>query len=82
MLVSVIPIGNSKGIRLPKAVLEQLNIKDKLDMEIEGKQLILKPIISKPRKGWEAALKNMHINNDDTLQIPEIVNSEAFEWEW
>jgi len=82
MLISVIPIGNSRGIRLPKAILEQLNIQDKLDMEIEDKQLILKPIFSKPRQNWEAALKQMHLNNDDTLQLPEITNSEAFEWEW
>ena len=57
MLVSVIPIGNSKGIRLPKAILEQLNIQDKLELEVEDKQLILKPISRTPREGWEDALK-------------------------
>ena len=57
MLVSVIPIGNSKGIRLPKAILEQLNIQDKLELEVEDKQLVLKPISRTPREGWEDALK-------------------------
>jgi antitoxin MazE len=82
MLVSLIPIGNSKGIRLPKAILEQLNIQDKLEMEVEEKQLILKPINNKPRDGWEEALKDMSSNNDDSLLIPEINETEAFEWEW
>lgn len=82
MLVSLIPIGNSKGIRLPKAILEQLNIKDKLEMEVVDKQLILKPINNKPRDGWEKALKEMSSNDDNSLLIPEVNETEAFEWEW
>ena len=82
MLVSVIPIGNSKGIRLPKAILDQLNIQDKLELEVEEKQLILKPINRKPRDGWEDALKEMSLNHEDILLMPEINDSEAFEWEW
>ena len=34
MLVSVVPIGNSCGIRLPKLVLDKLLVKDKMDMTI------------------------------------------------
>ncbi len=82
MLVSLIPIGNSKGIRLPKAILEQLNIQDKLEMEVEDKRLILKPITNKPRDGWEDALREMSSNGDDGLLIPEVDEVEAFEWEW
>jgi len=82
MLVSVIPIGNSKGIRLPKAILEQLNIQDKLELEVEDKQLVLKPISRTPREGWEDALKKMSLNHDDALLIPDNNSSEAFEWEW
>jgi antitoxin MazE len=82
MLVSVIPIGNSKGIRLPKAILEQLNIQDKLDLEVEDKQLVLKPISRTPREGWEDALRQMSQNHEDTLLISDSNSSEAFEWEW
>ncbi len=82
MLVSLISIGNSKGIRLPKAILEQLNIHDKLELEIEEKQLILKPINNKPREGWEESLKQMSSNNEDSLLIPETNEKGAFEWEW
>jgi len=82
MIISVIPIGNSKGIRLPKAILEQLNIQDKLNLEIEDKQLVLKPISRKAREGWEEALKQMKVMQEDTLFIPENNESEVFEWEW
>ena len=82
MLVSVIPIGNSRGIRLPKAILEQLKIEDTLEMEVDDKRLILKPVNRTPRDGWEAALKSMNKNSDDGLIIKESHETEAFEWEW
>ena len=82
MLVSVIPIGNSKGIRLPKAILEQLNIQDTLDLEIEDKHLVLKPIARKPREGWAGALKEMTAIHEDVLIIPDTGDAEVFEWEW
>lgn len=82
MLVSLVSIGNSKGIRLPKAIIEQLDIQDTLELEVKDKQLILKPVIKKPREGWEEALKEMNHYNEDSLIIPEVNDSGAFEWEW
>ena len=81
MIVSVVPIGNSKGIRLPKLILEQLNITDKLELKVGEKQLILKPINKTPRKGWEEAFSEMRLNSEDTLIMHE-ETIEAFEWEW
>ena len=71
MRVSVVPIGNSRGIRLPKAILEQLQISDQLELEVENKQIILRPIKREPRLGWEEALQKMNNNQDDKLLIPE-----------
>lgn len=82
MLVSVVAIGNSKGIRIPKSVLDQLDISDKVDMEIDNQQIILKPIKKKPRTGWDSAFKEMHKEKDDTMLIPEITEREDFKWEW
>ena len=81
MIVSVVPIGNSKGIRLPKVILKQLNITDKLELEVDDKQLVLRPVNNVPRKGWEEAYKAMRLNNEDKLIMAE-ENGEAFEWEW
>ena len=49
MKVSVVPIGNSRGIRLPKAILEQLQISDQVELEVENKQIVLRPINKSPR---------------------------------
>ena len=82
MLISVVAIGNSRGIRLPKAILEQLNIRDQLDLEVEDKQLILRPVDRKPRLGWEESLKKMAGNRDDQLLLPEDGGSMGLDWEW
>ena len=52
METAIIKIGNSKGLRLSKTILEKYNIKDKVEMILEKGQIILKPIeISKKRLG-------------------------------
>lgn len=80
MEVSVIKIGNSKGIRLSKDLLDRYNIKDKVDLILEKGQILLKPI-SKPRAGWEKAFKKMHDNGDDSLLIDDVFEDEMLE-EW
>jgi antitoxin MazE len=82
MLVSVVAIGNSKGVRIPKSVLDQLDISDKVDMEIDNQQIILKPIKKKPRAGWDNAFKEMHREKNDTLLFSEITEQDDFQWEW
>jgi antitoxin MazE len=78
MEVKLINIGNSKGIRLPKAILEQYNISDKLELILEKGRIILKPK-STPRKGWEKSFKLMHENGDDKLLIEDIFEDETLE---
>jgi antitoxin MazE len=80
MEISIINIGNSKGIRLSKTVLEKYNIQDKLELILEKGYLILKPI-AEPRKNWEKSFKKMHDNGDDELLIDDVFNDENFE-EW
>ena len=80
MEISVISIGNSKGIRLSKTVLEKYNIKDKLELIMEEGQIVLKPA-STPRKDWEESFQQMHENGDDALLIDDVFADETFE-EW
>ena len=80
MEISVINIGNSKGIRLPKAIIEQYNISDTLELILEKGKIILKPK-SIPRKGWEKSFKQMNVNGDDRLMIDDVFDDELFE-EW
>jgi antitoxin MazE len=80
MEVSIIKIGNSKGFRLSKTLLEKYNIKDKVELILEKSHIIIKPL-SNPRKGWDQAFKEMHDNGDDKLLFNDVFDDENLE-EW
>jgi antitoxin MazE len=80
MEVSVISIGNSKGIRLSKTILEKYSIKDTVELVLEKNHISIKPSIA-PRKNWAKAFKQMHDNGDDKLIINDIFEDENLE-EW
>jgi antitoxin MazE len=67
-------IGNSKGIRIPAAILDTLNLResDSVKLEVQDGKLVVIPI-NKARKGWSEAFKKMHKNGDDNLiDIPDL----------
>ncbi|RMB56510.1 AbrB/MazE/SpoVT family DNA-binding domain-containing protein [Dokdonia sinensis] len=80
METAIIKIGNSKGLRLSKTILEKYNIKDKVEMILEKGRIILKPI-DNPRQDWEKAFKEMAENKDDQLLMDDIFEDETLE-EW
>jgi antitoxin MazE len=82
MLISIVRIGNSKGIRLPKAVLEQCEIEDQVDMEIKDKEIILRPVRRIPRAGWAAEFKAMAEKGDDELLVADSIGLDSGNWDW
>ena len=82
MLASVVQIGNSRGIRLPKNILRELNIEDEVEMTVHNNALIIKSVQKKPREGWNEAFAKMSKNRSDTLLLSENIDSKNFEWVW
>jgi antitoxin MazE len=82
MLVSIVPIGNSKGIRLPKSVLDECEISDKLELKVQEKEIILTPVHKKTRENWANEFKNMAKEKDDSLIINDSIDLEMDNWEW
>jgi len=82
MVVNIVPIGNSKGIRIPKAILEQCEIEDQLKLQIDDGKIILEPVRSHPRTGWDEAFQAMAANNDDNLLVEDGLDLDWNEWEW
>ena len=80
MQVAVISIGNSKGIRLSKTILEKYSITDSVEIILEKDCIIIKPK-SIPRAGWDKAFKRMHDQGDDGLLVPDVFKEENTE-EW
>jgi antitoxin MazE len=78
----VIKIGNSRGIRIPRAILEQAGLSDEVDMKVEGNQLIIQAS-HHPRRGWEERFTVMAVQGDDRLLdevSPTLWDEE--EWAW
>ena len=80
MDVSVINIGNSKGIRFSKTILEKYDFHDTVELILEKDHMVIKTK-SEPRKNWEKAFSKMHENGNDQLLIGDVFEDENFE-EW
>lgn len=78
MRASLVRIGNSRGLRLPKAVLEQCGFGGEVELRVEGRRLIILPIAA-ARTGWEEAFVAAGSNQE--LMLPEF-GSEFDETEW
>jgi len=85
MRTKIIQIGNSKGIRIPRYILEESGLKGEIEIEIKDKKIILKSS-SGLREGWETAFQKMSENKDDILLDKEYVEHESRwdkeEWSW
>jgi antitoxin MazE len=75
MQVSVIRIGNSRGIRFPKSVIDQYGIGGSVELVLEKDRIIIEPL-SKPRNGWESAFRTMHEKGEDVLLLPDNLEEE------
>jgi antitoxin MazE len=82
--VKIIKIGNSRGIRLPKAIIDQYQLNDEAALETGKDGIVIRPL-NNPRAGWEAAFKEMKRVGDDRLLDAESGVSSDWdekEWEW
>lgn len=78
-------IGNSKGIRIPKAIIKQAHLENvELDFEVIENGLLIKPLINTPRKNWERnILEKKSQNSKDEGLLEDLLNDndlENFEW--
>ncbi len=80
MNVPLISIGNSKGIRLSKTLIEKYNLQDSIELILEEGYIILKPKTN-VREGWDKAFKKMHDSGDDKPLMTDLFEDEDFE-EW
>ena len=78
MELSIINIGNSKGIRLSKNILDKYHLKDKINLELKKDCIVIKPN-NNPRKDWEESFKKMRKNGDDKLLIDDVFLDEKFD---
>ena len=79
----LIKIGNSQGLRIPKIILEQLNLSEEVELEVQENQLVIRPLTI-PRFHWEEQFQAMAAPGDDQMldEIPTLTTWDEEEWEW
>ncbi len=82
MKTELIRIGNSRGIRIPKPLIEQCGLGPTVDLSIEDDRLIISAK-RRPRQGWLEAFRSVQSSGDELLL--ESVGANTFdreEWRW
>ena len=78
----IIQIGNSKGIRVPKMLLEHAELPDEVELQAERGRLIVRAARG-ARAGWADAARAMHARGDDNLlDAPASATFDDKEWQW
>ena len=84
MKTAIVRIGNSRGIRIPKPLLEQCQLRDTVEIEVRDGGLLIRGV-AEPRSGWDDAFRRMHAQGDDAL-VGEgdspATRWDLTEWEW
>jgi len=66
MRIRLVNIGNSQGIRLPKAVIQQVGLTNELDLEVSGDSIIIRPWRNL-RESWAEEAAACHEAGEDQL---------------
>lgn len=80
--VQIVRIGNSRGIRIPKAILEECGFEEAVELHAQEGKLVVKPVGS-VRRGWEEAYRRMAEAGDDALaDKPVATDWDKAQWRW
>ena len=78
----IVQIGNSRGIRVPKVLLDQADLPDDVELRAEPGRLVVSAA-TRPRAGWAAKAKAMHERGDDVLlDEATVTRFDVTEWRW
>jgi antitoxin MazE len=83
MKVELVRIGNSRGIRIPKPILEQCGFRDTVELSVEKHRLVIAPE-RRPRQGWEEAFRAADASIHDELLLGALPANEfdREDWQW
>lgn len=79
MRTRLIRIGNSRGVRLAKPLLEQAGLEDEVDIRVEPGAVIITAAVL-PRAGWAAAAAKH--GPPELLDAPSATEFDDRAWEW
>ena len=77
----IVRVGNSRGIRIPKVVLDQLDIGPEVEMAVQSDGLVIRAA-RRTREGWSKRFSAMAVQRDDRLVLESPSRWDKSEWQW
>ena len=78
----IVKIGNSRGIRIPKLMIDQTGLDSEVEIAVKGGHLVIRSTV-RPRGDWDAHFRAMSAAGDDALlDTPAPTKWDKEEWEW
>jgi len=82
MKTKIIRIGNSRGVRIPKPLLEQAGLADQVILRVIDDGIVIQSA-DKPRANWAEAASVLHGRGEDgLLDEPVETDFDKTEWVW
>jgi antitoxin MazE len=84
MKTRIVRIGNSKGVRIPKPLLDQTGLEGEVEIRAMHDALVIRAA-NRPRAGWSQVFQKMAEAGDDRLVEDELASLSSWdedEWEW
>lgn len=82
MKTRIVQIGNSRGVRLPKLLIEEAQLGEEVEIAAEPGRIVIRRT-SRARAGWAAAARKMRERNEDRLFDPMTpTRFDEKEWKW
>lgn len=82
MKAKLIRIGNSRGIRIPKPLIEQCGLGNTVELRLEKERIIISPQHT-PREGWVKQIQSAGTSAADELLLDIGASKfEKKEWRW
>lgn len=82
MRIAIRRIGNSRGIIIPTALLQQLGLESEAEVSVEDGALVVRVPTKPARSGWAEASQDIAHHNDDGLVLPEFGNADDEDFKW
>ncbi|MDH4338541.1 MAG: AbrB/MazE/SpoVT family DNA-binding domain-containing protein [Candidatus Krumholzibacteria bacterium] len=82
MKTRLVRIGNSRGLRLPKPLIEEAGLKDEVEVTLREGAIVITSA-EHPRAGWEKAVDLLLERREGYLiEEPAPTGFDDEEWEW
>ena len=82
MKAHLVRIGNSRGVRIPRALLEESRLPENVDLRVEDGAIIISPAKG-VREGWKEAAERAHaVGDDKPLLSGASTRFDEEEWKW